>query len=281
MRSGMWLRHVFAHHVRACRRLPLSSTRSSSIEFRSITQCSPLTRCAYGFSAGPVLDPGVRPAEPPVAVLRRRHRVAVGPGVHEHQVDVGDAALGQGGNDVGMGAQQLVALDELVDGEVGLHSGNVLERLDAIVGQRHHALVGGVGRPLQADHVGAPRWRRSPVVERAQLGLARFGQLDRREPPSVSHAVLALQDRRDRPELVAAERIQWVSHAITQSHPLTPRSDSEFGDGLSARPARSLPRPAGGRRAGRIRRGAAGRTPSPRGRRWCRPASPRRARRCG
>ena len=34
--------------------------------------------------------------------------------------------------------------------------------------------------------------------------------------------MLAAQDRRDRPELVSAERIQWVCHAITQSHPLTP-----------------------------------------------------------
>ena len=83
-----------------------------------------------------------------------------------------------------MGPQQLVALDELIDGEVGLHAGDVLERLGAIVGQGHHALVGGVVRPLQADHFGASRRRRSTVVERPQFGLARFGQFDRREPPA-------------------------------------------------------------------------------------------------
>ena len=34
---------------------------------------------------------------------------------------------------VGVLAQQLVALEELVDGEVGLHAGDVVERLDAVV----------------------------------------------------------------------------------------------------------------------------------------------------
>jgi len=117
-----------------------------------------------------------------------------------------------------MATQQLVALHELVDGEVGLHAGNVFERLDPVVGQRHEALVRGVVRPLQTNHLGPSRRRRSPVVERRQFGLARFGQLDRRVPPAGTDAVRALQDRRDRPELVARERIQWVSHGITQSH---------------------------------------------------------------
>ena len=64
-------------------------------------------------------------------------------------------------------AHQLVALEELVDGEVGLHTGNVVERFDPVVVERHHALVGGVVGALQADHLGAPRRRGPAAVEAA------------------------------------------------------------------------------------------------------------------
>src|ERR1700704_4416842 len=87
--------------------------------------------------AGATLEPGVRPADPAVAVLRRCYRIAVGPGVHEHQIHIGDTAFGQSGNDIWVYTQQLVAFDELVDGEVGLHAGNVFERADPLVGERH------------------------------------------------------------------------------------------------------------------------------------------------
>jgi hypothetical protein len=72
-------------------------------------------------------------------------------------VEVGDAAPGQCGDDVGMCAQHPVAFLEFVDGEVGLHAGDVFERFDAVVGQRHHGLIRGVVRALQADHRGAAR----------------------------------------------------------------------------------------------------------------------------
>ena len=54
--------------------------------------------------AGHRLQPGVRPAEPPIAPMRRRHRIAVCPRVEENQIHVGDAALRQCLNEVGMAA---------------------------------------------------------------------------------------------------------------------------------------------------------------------------------
>ena len=66
---------------------------------------------------------------------------------------------------VRMLAHEFVAFEELVDGEVGLHAWDVVERLDAVVGQRHHALVGGVVGALQADHFGTPGRERPPAVE--------------------------------------------------------------------------------------------------------------------
>ena len=179
-------RHVFAHHVRGFDVRRSSSTRSTSMVLRSMTQCSPLTRWAYGFGAGRVLAPGVRPAEPPVAELGRRDRVAVGPGVHEDDVEVGDAPLGERGDHVGVRAQHLVALDELVDGEVGLHAGHVVERLDPVVAQRDDALVGGVGRPVQADRRsrGGRARRRSRRTRRSSALLGSTSSIEANRHPS-------------------------------------------------------------------------------------------------
>jgi hypothetical protein len=52
--------------------------------------------------------------------------------------------------------QHPIALDELVDGEVGLHAGHVVERLDTVLGQRHHGLVGRVLGP----------WKQTTVARR-------------------------------------------------------------------------------------------------------------------
>ena len=144
----------------------------------------PADRMGVGTLAGTVLAPGVRPAEPSVAVLRRCDGVAVGPGVDEHQVQSVMPRLASAAMNVGMLAHQLVALEELVDGEVGLHAGDVVERLDAVVGQRHHALVGGVVGTLQADHLGATRREPPPAVEVGQFALGRFDEFDRSDPPA-------------------------------------------------------------------------------------------------
>ena len=88
---------------------------------------------------------------------------------------------------LGMRAQHPVALDVLVYHEVGLNTRHLLERLHAIRAQRHHALVGGVRRPIQADHRRPAGGRGPTLIERTHLGLARLGELDRGEAPTQSH----------------------------------------------------------------------------------------------
>ncbi len=181
--------HVLAHHLGRRgvaaggeRAFVLDAQQLHAVQVDDAVQ--PAEQPGVRVGAGRGLDPAVRPADPAVPELRRRDRVSVGPGVEEHQVDVGDAAAAQRGDDVGMRAQQLVAFGELVDGEVGLHPRDVFEHLDVVVGQRHHALVGGVGAAVEADHRGAPRWSGPAGLERRQLGLGRFDRLDRREAPA-------------------------------------------------------------------------------------------------
>ena len=57
MRSGMWLGTYSPITVGGFDAIPgsLSSIRNNSIELRSITQCSPLIRFAYGLAPGPAL----------------------------------------------------------------------------------------------------------------------------------------------------------------------------------------------------------------------------------
>ncbi len=150
-----------------------------------MTQCSPLTRCAYGFAPGASLRQVSDQPEPAVAVLGRRDGVAVGPGVHEDVVDVGDAPLGERREDVRMRAQHPIAFDELVDGEVGLHPGHVVERLDAILAR---------ARPRSCRSRWSARSKHTTVARRAgtvpsssnarSSRLARLEHLDRGEPPS-------------------------------------------------------------------------------------------------
>ncbi|CAB4892011.1 unannotated protein [freshwater metagenome] len=66
-------------------------------------------------------DPRVGPAQASTLVLLGRHRLAVRPGVHEHQIEIGDPAIGKRGNHIGVCTQRRVGLFPLVDGEVGLH----------------------------------------------------------------------------------------------------------------------------------------------------------------
>ena len=66
-------------------------------------------------------------------------------------------------------AHHLVAFQELVDGEVGLHTGDVLND-STRSSPTDTALVSGVVGALQADHLGAAGRSRSAIVERRQLG---------------------------------------------------------------------------------------------------------------
>ena len=162
---------------------------------------------------------------------------------------------------------------ELVDGEVGLHAGDVLERLDAVVAQRDHALVGGVGRPVQADTGGAARRARSPSASNAAARPCRARPARSRRTATRAEdssaprpdAVLAVQHRSDRGEFVGRQRIKGVRHPSLRSHRRRCRSAirRDSSPASVVPPARSPPTPVGGRRWGRIRGGSAGRTPSP------------------
>ena len=220
--------------------------------------------------ARPVLEPGVRPAEPAVAEFGRRDGVAVGPGVHEDDVDVGDAAPGERREDVRMSAQHLVALDELVDGEVGLHAGHVLERLDAIVGERHHALVGGV----RASGSGRPPWRGARgwcrPLERAQLGLGRARSVSieaKRQPnpgppacTSCSRRKICSDGANSSADSGSRGCVTRLRNHISRCRAGASRDHDRTGVNWR-RQREALPRHAGGRRPGRTRRGSACRTP--------------------
>ena len=132
-------------------------------------------------------------------------------------------------------AQQLVALDELVDGEVGLHAGNVFERLDPVVGQRHHALVGGVGRALAGTSPSARRAGASPPSSNAASSAlpGSIISMEANRQPSPTPCSRS-QDRATAVNSSADERIQWVhhdDHAITS----TPAARDPAHDGFRRR----------------------------------------------
>ena len=96
------------------------------MRLRSTTKCRPVTGLAYGFEPVLAAVPDVGPADAPAAV-RLGHEVrAVGPGVDQDPVQVGDPAGGERLDHARVAAQRLVALVELVDGHVRLAAGLVL-----------------------------------------------------------------------------------------------------------------------------------------------------------
>ncbi len=222
---GNVLGHILAHHIRRLHpAVVLDPQQLHGVDVDDAVQST--HGMGVRVRAGRGLHPGVRPTEPAVAVLRWCHRFAVGPGVHEDEVNIGDPALGQCRLHVGVGAQHLVTLEEFVDGEIGLHTGDVFERLDMVVGQGHHALVGGIVGALQAGHRGAARRHRPAVVERSELGLARFDQFDRGDAPAIPYLVLAAQEGCHPRELLTRQRIQWVINGLSDglAHIRRPRS---------------------------------------------------------
>ena len=196
--------------------------------------------------------PHVGPAHPPVLELRGDQRVPVGPGVDQDEVEVGDAALGEGRDDVGVLDQHLVRLVPLVQGHVGLLAGHRLPGEEGVVGERDQRLVGG---PLVAAPAGHPRLAADRVAggERADDVLGRLPELHRGEAPALVDAAVAAQDGGGRAELVGGERVERVrGHVVV----LGRRAVGEQGQGRV---------PAGCRR---VRRGAGGRSrTAPRGRR--------------
>ena len=93
--------------------------------------------------------PDVGPADAAAAVGLRDEVRAVGPGVDQHPVEVGDAAAGERLDHARVAAQRLVALVELVDGHVRLAVGLVLPGHDTVLAERH-------GRPVDLPVVAVP-----------------------------------------------------------------------------------------------------------------------------
>ncbi|SLD39915.1 Uncharacterised protein [Mycobacteroides abscessus subsp. massiliense] len=159
-------------------------------------------------------DPGVRPAQTSSPVLLGHDRVAVGPGVHEYQVHIGDAPPGQRGDHVGMPAQDRVGLFPLVNSEVGLDSGNVVPGQHLTGGQRDKGLVRGV---LGGVQTGGQRTSIRPgavVVECGDLGLGWLGQLHRGVSPARPDIVCLRQNLCDRGEFLCRERIEGVKGIV-------------------------------------------------------------------
>ena len=141
----------------------------------------------------------------------------VRPGVDEHQVEIGEAALGEGRDDVGVLDQHLVRLVPLVEGHVGLLAGHGLPGEQGVVGQRDQGLVGG---PLVAAPAGDPGLAADRVAggERPDDVLGRLPQLDRGEAPALVDAAVPAQDGGGGAELVSGERVERVhGHACSLS----------------------------------------------------------------
>jgi hypothetical protein len=147
--------------------------------------------------------PDVAPPDPQAPVALGYERRAVGPDVDEHAVEVGDAAPGKGLRHARVGAQLLVALVPLVDRHVRVLSGQVPPVGHSTGGQGHHGPVRLVVLAVPADHQRLPS-------RGFGCSLGRLAQLDGRDPPTLVHATLVLQDRGHLPELLGGQGIERV-----------------------------------------------------------------------
>ncbi len=162
-----------------------------------------------------------------------------------------------------MPAQHLVALEELVDGEVR-------------PARRAHARTTRPGRRSATPHscrsaladrskhtTTALRWRAAPAASKAASSALPGSDIsmDAYRQPSPT-PVLAAQDRSDSGEFVGAQRVQRVRHRTKQPHSARRRMPVAP---TATRAARVKPSQARRRSArGRIPAGSGDRTPSPR-----------------
>ena len=172
-------------------------------------QLEPGDRVGVRVAVGRLASPQVAPAEASVAVLLRHQCLAVGPHVDQHQAHVGEAACGQLGDHVGVLAQRLVHLVELVNGEVRRDIRYVYERRHRVTGQVDGRLVGPVVRAVPHHREGGPGYRvaRAP---RQHVVLVRLAQLDRGEAERVGDVAVAAQDGRGLLELVCGQWFKWM-----------------------------------------------------------------------
>ena len=150
---GHEVRHVLAHRrglVDAVDVLDLEQLHPVEVD----DEVQPGDR--VGVRARPVLAavPDVGPADPAAAVLLGDEVRAVGPGVDQDAVHVGDAALRERRDHARVGAQGGVALVELVDGHVRLAVRVVLPAQHAVLVERDQRLVDRAVVAVPADHDG-------------------------------------------------------------------------------------------------------------------------------
>ena len=162
-------------------------------------------RVGVEVALGGLAVPDVAPAQPPVAPLLGHQCLAVGPHLDGHQRHVGDAAVGERRDHVGMGTHRLVDLVVLVHGEVRGHVGDVGPRQHGVVGQVDDTLEGLVVRPVP-QHRERRTTDRVAGTPRLDLGLGRLEQLDGGEPPRLRQRLLAPESGNGLAELV---RVEW------------------------------------------------------------------------
>jgi len=156
---------------------------------------------------GPV--PGVGPAKPQPLVLLGHEKVAIGPHLHEDLGDVGDPAPGERVHDTRVCAQRLVALVQLVDGQVRLLARLVPPGEHPILGERDDRLVRLAIVPVPADDGRLAGDRvTGPVGANGLLG--RLLQLDGRQPPAVGDAPIAAQHHRHLAELLGRQGVEGM-----------------------------------------------------------------------
>ena len=190
-------------------------------------QLEPGDRVGVRVAVGRLASPQVAPAQASVAVLLRHHRLAVGPHVDQHQAHVGEAARGQLGDHVGVLAQRLVHLVELVDGEVRRDIRYVLRTTSQShrSGRRSPRRSGCPSGSTPPRRVPGHRVARAP---RQHVVLVRLAQLDRGEAEGVGDVAVAAQDGRGLLELVSGQWFKWVfchgrAPSCPRSGPVTAR----------------------------------------------------------
>jgi len=81
-------------------------------------------------------------------------KVARCPGIDHHQIQVADAALFQGSDEVGVLLDHRFAVRQLICHDVGLHTGDMLPTRDFALGQGDDRLIGLPGRIVEQDQGG-------------------------------------------------------------------------------------------------------------------------------
>ena len=127
-------------------------------------------------AAGPAMAVGEA-----LALLLRDAEIAGRPGLDQHHVHVGDAALGAGGAEGGIGLGDALALHELVDDDASLRPRHMVPALQLLAGEIDDTVEGPVARRLVAADEGFAT-RQVTWPKAADVHLVRLVQGHRLEP---------------------------------------------------------------------------------------------------